>query len=189
VALLVILLIPTLTPIDNDETDKSKQAKPIIGIEHGLGALTDEKDPGAELPSDSNRRAMFQLFGVNIAAFSMLAWYLFVLILLPIFVGMVYCAFVTYGAVRIQNLEGRGWGIASSIMMMLPLTSAGFVASTGILATFLLGGVFSIETGSVTGSVITMISLEHVVCIGVGVWGLITLLSERVIKGFEYKAE
>ena len=32
-------------------------------------------------------------------------------------------------------------------------------------------------------------SLETLAAVGVGVWALTTLLSEKVVKGFEYKAE
>ena len=139
VALLLLILIPTLTPIESDEQDKTKPPKPVVGLEHGLGAVQDEKDPAAELKNDPNRKSMYEIFGVNLAQFGTLAWYIFLLILLPIFVGMVYCGFVTFGAVKVQNLEGRGWGIASCILLMVPLNSLGFMSSTGLAVKFLAG--------------------------------------------------
>jgi predicted Zn finger-like uncharacterized protein len=188
VALLIIILIPALTPIDNDESDKSKPAKPVIGLEHGLGALRDEKEPPADVKSDPNRKSMLEIFGVNIGSFGTLAWYLFLLVLLPCFVGMVYCGFIAYGAVRIQNLEGRGWGIASCILMMLPITSFGLMADLGLLSKFLVS-ILSDDIRFVYLCVVSLISLAPLASIGVGVWGLTTLLSEKVVKGFEYKAE
>ena len=186
---LLLILIPTLTPIESDEPDRSKPPKPVIGLEHGLAAIQDEKDLPAEPPkNDPTRKSMFEIFGVNIAAFGSLAWYIFVLILLPIFIGMAYSGLVTYGAVRIQQLEGYGWGIASCIMMMIPLLSFGFMTSTGLFAKFLLGMVVDDEHW-VYSVVIGTWVLETLACIGVGVWGLITLLSDKVVKGFEYKPE
>ena len=52
--LLLLILIPTLTPIDTDESDKTKPAKHVIGLEHGLGAVKDDKSPQADLKSDPN---------------------------------------------------------------------------------------------------------------------------------------
>ncbi len=188
VALLILILIPTLFPIDNDEGDKSKPPKPVIGLEHGLGAVQDEKDPPAELKVDPARKSMYQLFGINFSSFGALAWYLFILILLPIFVGMTYCAFVTYGAVRIQNMEGYGWGIASNVMMMIPLHSFGFMAATALFVQFFLK-MFSDDASSVSGMLIGLMAVEELICVAVGAWGLTTLLSEKVVKGFEYKPE
>ncbi len=187
VALLILILIPTLFPIDNDEGDKTKPPKSVIGLEHGLGAVQDEKDPPAELKVDPARKSMYELFGINFSTFGALG-FLFILILLPIFLGMTYCAFVTYGAVRIQNLEGYGWGIASNILMMVPLHSFGFMAATAMFCQFFLR-MFSDDPSSVRGMLIGLMALEELICVGVGAWGLTTLLSEKVVKGFEYKPE
>ena len=188
VALLILILIPTLFPIDNDEGDKTKPAKPVVGLEHGLSVVNDAAEPSPEMKRDPNRKAMFALFGINISAVGMLAWYYFVLALLPIFLGMIYSGIITYGAVKIQNLEGRGWGIAASIMVMAPLNLGGFMMSTAILLNFLLG-MLSDDLAFVYGVLIFILSLEKLVAILVGVWVLITLLSEKVIKGYQYKAE
>jgi hypothetical protein len=110
------------------------------------------------------------------------------LFLSPIFVGMIYSAIVTYGAVKIQNLEGYGWGMASSIMVMVPLNSFGFMASTSVLLQFLLGMVIEDKRG-LTVILIVLMVLEALIGIAVGVWVLLTLLSERVVKGYEYKPD
>ncbi len=188
VALLILILIPTLFPIDNDEGDKTKPPKPVIGLEHGLGAVQDDKDPPPELKVDPARKSMYQLFGINFSSFGALAWYIFILILLPIFLGMIYCAFVTYGAVRIQNMEGYGWGVASNIMMMIPIHSFGFMTATALFVQFFLK-MFSDDASSVSGTLIGLMVLEELICVAVGAWGLMTLLSAKVVKGFEYKPE
>ncbi len=190
VLLLLLILIPTMTPVESDDGgDKSRPPKQVVGIEHGLATVQDEKDVPAEMKDDPSRKSMFEIFGVNIAGFGTMAWYLFILVILPIFVGMVYCALATYGAVKIQNLESYGWGIASCILLMLPLVSFGFMTSTGLLVKFLLGMVFPDDPKYVYTVVIGTWVLETLACIGVGVWGLMTLMSETVVKGFEYKPE
>ena len=89
---------------------------------------------------------------------------------------------------RIQNLEGYGWGIASSIMVMVPLCIGGLMASTAILVIFLLGMVID-DVRFLYGMTIFILVVEKMIAILVGVWTLITLLSEKVVKGYEYKAE
>jgi hypothetical protein len=188
IALLILILIPTLFPIDNDEGDKTKPPKAVIGLDHGLGAVNDSTDLPPEIKNDPNRKTMFALFGVNIAFVGLLAWYLFILSLLPIFLGMIYSGLVCYGAVKIQNLEARGWGIASSIMVMAPLNLGGFMMATSILLNFLVGMVLD-DLKFIYGVLIFMMVVESLAAIGVGVWALTTLLSEKVIKGYEYKGE
>ena len=184
--LLILILIPVLFPIDSDDnSDKSKPAKAVVGVEHGLAAVNDEKDPTQELARDPSRRSMFNFFGINVSAVGVLAWYLFILALSPIFLGMVYSAIVTYGGVRIQNLEGRGWGIAAAVMAMIPINSWGFMMSTTILLQFLLG----IILDDPRVPLIFLMGVETLLGIGVGVWALVTLMSEKVIKGYEYKPE
>jgi hypothetical protein len=186
--LLVLILIPALFPIDNDEGDKTKPPKPVIGLEHGLGAINDDKAPGGDLKSDPARKSMFNFFGVDIAMFGALGILILLLFLSPIFVGMAYSGIVTYGAVKIQNLEGYGWGIAASIMVMAPICGFGVMASTVILGQFIIGILIDdiVWIRSMMGA---LMGIEYLICLGVGVWVLITMLSERVKAGYEYKPE
>jgi hypothetical protein len=98
-----------------------------------------------------------------------------------------YHAVTIVGAVRVQNLESRGWGIASSIMTMIPLGSGGLSS--------LIGGVFYFTIGS---WILDEMAMPYAIGLGVvaylitllvGVWLLRTLLSQVVIDGFEYVAE
>jgi hypothetical protein len=188
-ALLVIILIPTLFPVDNDEGDKTKPPKPVVGVEHGLGAIGDTKAPPTEpTKADPARKSMFNFFGLDVAMFGALGVLLLLLLLSPIFVGMIYSAIVTYGAVKIQNLEGYGWGIASSIMVMAPICSFGLMASLVIIVQFLLGIVID-DPGWIQRICILMMSVLYIICIGVGAFALTRLLSETVKKGYEYEPE
>jgi predicted Zn finger-like uncharacterized protein len=185
--LLILILIPTLTPVESDVPGKNDPPKAVIGLEHGLGAVNDDKDPGPDLVNDPARKSMYVLFGINFAGFGTLGW-AFTLILLPIIIGMVYSAFVTFGAVRVQNLSGYRWGITSCIMMMIPIHSAGFMAATSLLLQLFAGMVID-DRQFMFSVVIGLMVVEKVACIGVAAWGLATLLSKKVVAGFEYKAE
>jgi hypothetical protein len=182
---LVMILIPTLFPIDADDGDKSKPPKPVIGLDHGLSIVNDEKEPIAEPKSDPNRKSFYSFFGMDLALVGLLPWYFFLLALLPLFLGMVYSGVVTYGAVQIQNLEGYRWGMASSILATIPLNSWGFMMTTAILLKFLAGMV----TDDVTVMMIFLMSVEALGALGVGVWVAMVLRSETVIKGYAYKAD
>ena len=189
VAFLLIILIPKVFPIDVEDGDKNKPAKAVIGLEHGLQNVNNSQDPTAEPTApDKSRKAMFNLFGLDLTLVAQFPIWAYLLWLLPIFVGMVYSALVAYGAVKIQNLEGYGWGIASSIMVMLPVCIGGLMATTAILVIFLFGMVID-DVKFLYGVAIFILVVEKVLAILVGVWTLLTLLSEKVVKGYEYKAE
>jgi|GEM_PF-6668405 predicted Zn finger-like uncharacterized protein len=182
---LVMILIPTLFPIDADDGDKSKPPKPVIEAEHGLSVVNDEKEPTAEPKNDPNRKSFYSFFGTDLALVGLLPWYFFLLALLPIFLGMVYSGLVTYGAVQIQNLEGYRWGMASAIMGTVPINSWGFMMTTAILLKFLVGMV----TDDLAVMMIFLMSVEALAAIGVGVWVVTVLMSDKVIKGYAYKAD
>ena len=186
--LLLLILIPALTPIERTRRQvQTIQAGDRAGTRPGghprrkRPAGGDEKRPQPEVHARNLRRQHRGVRPLDAVPGP--------LALPPIFVGMVYCGFLTFGAVKVQNLEGHGWGIASCVMLMIPLlNSFGFMASTGLLIKFVVGMV-SDDPRFVYQCVISLMSLETLAAIGVGVWGLTTLLSEKVVKGFEYKAE
>jgi predicted Zn finger-like uncharacterized protein len=180
--ILVMILIPTLFPIDADD---GKTAKPVIGLDHGLSAVNDEKEPTAEPVSDPGRKSFYSFFGFDLALVGLLPWYFFLLAMLPILLGMVYSGLVTYGAVQTQNLEGYGWGMASSIMGTIPIGSWGFMMTTALLLKFLAGMV----TDDVSVMMILLMSVEALAAIVVGVWMVMVLKSDTVIKGYAYKAD
>jgi predicted Zn finger-like uncharacterized protein len=100
---------------------------------------------------------------------------------------LIYNAIQIVGAVKMQNLESRGWGIASSIMTLLPMGAAGISS--------LIGGVFFFTIGN---WILDELSLPYSIGLGVlpylaaiyvGATSLRTLFSQVVIDGFEYVAE
>lgn len=104
---------------------------------------------------------------------------------------LIYNAIAIIGAVKMQNLESRGWGIASSIMTLLPMGPAGIG--------FLIFGVFYYTIGDwilderAPGAVPSYsIGLGVIPCLFalfVGISSLRTLSSQEVKDGFEYIAE
>ena len=99
----------------------------------------------------------------------------------------IYNGITIIGAVKMQNLESRGWGIASSIMTILPMGAGGLSS--------LIGGVFFYTIGSwILEEMAPYYSLglgllPYLLAIFIGVWSLRTLMSQEVIDGFEYVAE
>lgn len=100
---------------------------------------------------------------------------------------LIYNGIQIVGAVKAQNLESRGWGIASSIMTLLPMGAAGI--ST------LIGGVFFYTVGSwildelALPYAIGLGVLPYLAAIYVGVTSLRVLMTQQVIEGFEYVAD
>jgi predicted Zn finger-like uncharacterized protein len=101
---------------------------------------------------------------------------------------LIYNAITIIGGVKMQNLESRRWGIASAIMMLLPLGAG------GLSCLFVLGVNFVENMTGFLGDVtmfysIVMGAVPYLVALYVGVMSLQVLLSQKVIDGFEYVAE
>jgi predicted Zn finger-like uncharacterized protein len=101
---------------------------------------------------------------------------------------LIYNAIAITGGVKMQNLESRRWGIASSIMMLLPLGAGGLSCLFAVALYFLedmtgfLGEVtlfYAIVLGGVA----------YLGSVYIGVISLQTLFNQKVIDGFEYVAE
>src|SRR5262249_1618966 len=134
-ALLIVILIPVCFPITKDTGDKANP-KDIEGFRGGLGVAGDEAGgvfgPG-EKKARSNDLKVLVLWGIDFAELILYGLFFFLLLLLPLFLGMVYAGLVATGAIKAQNLESRGWGIASSIMVMFPINSGGFIICACLL--------------------------------------------------------
>jgi predicted Zn finger-like uncharacterized protein len=110
-----------------------------------------------------------------------------------IYIGLlIYTGIAVFGAVKMQNLESRGWGIAASIMLILPMGSAGLSG--------LFGGVFHNTIGTWImdepadswswGFYSIILAVAPYLCaLYAGVLSLRALLSKEVIDGFNYVAD
>jgi hypothetical protein len=188
---LVILLIPILFPLDADDGQR-KQAPMIAsglgaGAEPGAGSWSPPKQVSEKKEGDLGA-TFFMVFGMNLSLVADFAVWLMFLTALPLLLALVYSAVLTLGAVKMQNLESRRWGIASCIMVMVPINVGGVAMLLGIFGQFFFKMLYD-EPEAVNGAVITLISLAWLSQLGVGVWALMTLMKPDVIAGYEYVAE
>lgn len=142
----------------------------------------DLKDKDLEIVEAENEKAKFD-FSVDLFPWFGRLWLMGFFILV-----LIYNAIAVIGAVKVQNLESRRWGIASSIMMLLPL-SAG-----GLSCVFALAIHFLEDMTGFLGEVrdfymIVVAAAPYVASIYIAVMSLQTLMDQKVIDGFEYVAE
>jgi hypothetical protein len=87
-----------------------------------------------------------------------------------------------------QGLESRGWGMASSILAMVPVNAGGLMLLTaGVIYTIIW---MLLEDGPLAlFFMLVFLGLETAWGVGIGIWNLITLANTQVIEGFDYKEE
>jgi hypothetical protein len=101
---------------------------------------------------------------------------------------MIYDGIIALGAVRMQNMESRGWSLAAAIMTIIPIAGGGILFILYLVWPFVLGALFDDEsvvyyvTYGIMGVMALLIS-------AIGVWCLRVLLLEEVIEGFNYVAD
>jgi DNA-directed RNA polymerase subunit M/transcription elongation factor TFIIS len=101
---------------------------------------------------------------------------------------LVYNGVAIIGAVRMQNMESRGWGIASSIMTIIPFGAAGILTAVSYACYILFAGLLDdADMGKLYGAGVG--GLVWLGAVIVGVWSLRILMSQEVRDGFEYVAE
>jgi hypothetical protein len=186
IGLLVIILIPVLFPLPEDE-DPNKPAKQVQKVDPGLGYADPnlKEEPPDDPPAAAEKPTFWSFFGLDFAQGAKSGVYL-ALLLSPLFLGMIYTAIMTYGAVRMQNLESYGWGMASSIMAMIPYYSLGFIICTVLLVQLLMLTIFSDRV--IVWLIVQMVALILTGMAG-GLWGLMVMLREEVVQGYAYKPE
>jgi hypothetical protein len=205
VLFLVLLLIPALFPIKGDG-----KAVQVMRIEPGLSAVNpysvNEKHDGilnrppmgmssqygAPRPQTKKEKedesSFFEVGGVDTSMLGDFAWYLFLVSLIPLFLLLGLSFLVVYGAIQMQNLESRTWGMVGCIVAMLPLTCGGLQLVTAMVFQYLLSMVLD-EKWFIGLVLVIMVTVEWLGCVASGVWALMTLMDPDVIAGFEYEPE
>ncbi len=192
---LVLMLIPFLFPLDNADAVDKTNPKEVQGFTQGLAVMSLEVQPpppdaASELKAKEEAKktqSFLVVFGYDLAWLTYFQWYMFVLCLVPLFIGLIYSGMICAGASMIQNLDSRAWGIAASIMVMFPLNAGGFLMVCLIIQGQLLGMIFDddyilyIEFG--------WIGIVCVAELAVGIYMLVVLLKEKVRDGFNFKPE
>jgi hypothetical protein len=155
---------------------KKLEDKNAVGRVEGFKEFKDLKDKDLEIVQQANEDAISQFPTGRV-------W-----LMGGFFLLLIYNAIVMVGGVRMQNLESRRWGIASSVLMFLPMGSGGLSCLFALGVSFLeqMLGFF----GDVTMFyMIVVAAASYLASIYVGYLSLRTLLSQEVIDGFEYVAE
>jgi predicted Zn finger-like uncharacterized protein len=189
-ALLIICLIPVLFPIETDEGSKDAP-KDILKLSRGLGVAGEEFNPGIGGPPPGPKEKVnvsfynYTTFGWDMSQLAMYAWFMFILMMLPILLGMIYAAVQTYGAVSAQNLESRQWGLVSSIMAFIPISMGGFFMVLTMILSFILNMLLD-DTELIDWTVYGIGIIIGLLSIAAGIYCLMTLIREDVIAGYEF---
>ncbi len=184
VGLFIALMIPIVTPLSSDVGSSQTSTVTALEIPGGIGLAGQGgmlTIPGKE---DSGELQLFLLFGTDLGQIAFFNWYQIFLYLLPLVLGALYSLVAILGAVKAQNLESRGWGIASAIMMILPIMIAGFTVDMLLFLNFALG--VMLDQASIDYILTGLAVIIPLVPVGVGVWALIVFFKADVKAGFEY---
>jgi predicted Zn finger-like uncharacterized protein len=210
-ALIILLSIPALFPIieDDKEQDVMKigpglsQASPwatsgSMGMLLGGGGGGDNPAPAPreeqQQGGDSGTKfveekaSIYQIWGLDLSNLidAGVGWFL--LYMVPIILLACYAGLVAHGAIKMQNIESRRWGMAASIMALFPMNMAGTMAVTAMVLNLVLGQIMDDRQFIDVVVIIAMVA-EWLLSMGMGIWCIVTLFNETVIAGFEYVAE
>jgi hypothetical protein len=145
----------------------------------GPGAEPQESKEAVEAEKrEKEEGSFYELAGIDLVD---IAWPLIILSA----VGFLYTGTLTFGAVQVQHLESRGWGMAAAIMVIVPLSTFGLQLFLSLLANvplMLILDDFGVYLLSISG-------ILWAAAVGIGIYNLIALNKEEVIAGFEYEPE
>ena len=141
-ALLVLILIPVLFPLNPDVVTKEIRREVLKLSPKGLGTIMDSGgDPDwlKDLSKSKKEFSAMDVWGMDLNQTAFLDLPMLILCLLPMILGMAYAGLLAGGAVKAQNMESREWGIASSIMVMVPINHCGVMIVVSIFIQFMVG--------------------------------------------------
>jgi hypothetical protein len=210
-ALLVMILIARYLPVRPDpaEGTTGDSNRPMAIIGPGFSAASGGSGgggrmgggPGGPMPGPGapgiggggpskpspkgvkEEPGVFEFLGVQLMPFVEEAAYFWVTLLVFLIPGLVYSGALTYGAVKMQSLESRTWGIVSSIMAMLPFfNSGGLLVMLLMFVQVLILLIFD----DATIFLIALVVIQWLASAAVGLWALMVCNSEDVVAGFEF---
>jgi phage FluMu protein Com len=197
---ILLLVIPAVFPLE----DKGTNSRPAPGIGKGLSAVNPfprgfgggglgmitppPGEEGAKKKVEEEEPSFFEIWGMDLALVGAMPMYLFLPSLIPLIAGALYCAVCAMGAVRMQNIESRGWGITASVLAMLPFNVGGVCIILALVVQFILRQI-EMDAGYTNFLIILFCVLAWIASLGAGVYALMTLMDEDVIAGFEYEPD
>jgi hypothetical protein len=216
ITLILLLAIPALLPVHEDDNPESRPALPMRKINPGFGngnplvkqgggfgggmpqppaggggGGDDKKDqPKEKLQEEPS--AGYIVYWYDWGSLCDMHWSLFLVCMIPFLLLGCYSGAIAFGGIKAQNLESRGWGMAASIMAMLPLNT--FCPIMALVIIFKCLVYLFLEVND--DLTIWLVGLWMFVChaiyllsLGSGIWSLITLNKPEVTEGFEYEGE
>jgi hypothetical protein len=197
--LIVMILIPIVFPLKPDEKDKpaimpiEPGMEVIAGVGGGPGkpGMPNQPAGGVTGPSakyEEEGESFFELGPIDLTVIASYEWWQKTFSFTILFLFLCYSGTMTYGAVKMQNLESREWGIASTILGIIPFNVGALMFVSAILVREALDLILD-EKRTIYLIVIVWMVLVWLLSIGASVYALVTLMKEEVIAGYEYKAE
>jgi hypothetical protein len=180
VAFAIALSVPLLFPLGTGEEREKKRAEFAAKVKE---AEAFNKPP----PAPEEESSFYMIGSLDFREIAELPWYLIIPCLLPLGLGLAYSAAVSAGAVKVQNLESREWGVASSIMAMIPFNAGGLLLILAMVLNLILDLMFEGFTKYFYMSILLVAAWGT--NLAVGIWMLTTLNKPEVIEGFEYRPE
>jgi hypothetical protein len=151
----------------------------------GVEVAAEPGNPFAKEEELAKQKGADAALGVISGFFATLHLIVFFLLCLPLLIGIAYGAVIIYGAVQVQNLKSRTWGIVSGIMVMIPIHAVGFMIITLTLALLLLAFVYD-DPFLIKAFIIIIGVIELAWGVSLGIWNIKTLMDPKVVAGFEY---
>jgi hypothetical protein len=186
VGLLIAMVIPVLFPLETkEERDKAlaQKKQQWENTKRAAGPLADKM----AMPVFEEETSFFTIGAIDLRALGNFRWYVTAVCFLPVFLGLAYSAVLSMGAVKIQNLEGREWGVAASVMAMVPLNAGGLLFVLALVLNLILDFMFEGWFKWITLAFLLICAWGT--NLAVGIWMLTTLNKPEVIAGYEYVAE
>jgi hypothetical protein len=128
--------------------------------------------------------SLFMVFGWDLMDSGSYEWYSLMGLILGLIAGMVVCGISTYGAVRMQTLESRLWGMIAGIMLMIPSSAMGTFVILVMIATATVGRFCGLGFVFLLTPLLVLASFG--INIAVGIWSIVLLNRQDVVDGYNY---
>jgi hypothetical protein len=191
---LAIILVPIIFPIpapanvDGTPTLKFKQEKKVYDASLWLsGSVATTLQKIDTKKKDEDVGSMFMILSWDMMDVPDYPWWEIILLCMPPLIGIAVNAVAILGAVKMQKLESRIWGIVASVLTMLPIAALGSFLIGSMVLTAVLGLLFDLDF--VLWFIILWALIIFGAHVGLGIWGIVTLMSQEVIDGYEYVAD
>jgi hypothetical protein len=150
------------------------------GMQGGGAVQTREKKEIKEAEEEEYENC-FTVFGIDLRAIAPVMITIGVL-------GAFYSAVIVVGAIKMQNLESRTWGMVAAIMSLIPFNIMGLELVNYIVIFFLM--MIFMKAASIEVAYIWIfVNFYYILSIAAGIWSIVVLNKKEVVDGFEFVPE